>query len=175
MPATYQTTRLSAGRHRAPEEGACVMELASMLAHEPFSDRPESVCPVVARFLRSYNDHVDQRRRQDLYPYAARAVGTRADVTTERARAGMCLRWARLYCDRPPLRVRILHRLLRCQGLDVDGVYAARAAVATENEHLTHHRVLDLLDHLLFLGVNRGSAGETAPSELDLRERSAAG
>jgi hypothetical protein len=172
---SYQTIQLGACRHRDPEDGACVMELASMLAHEPFSDRPESVCPVVAGFLRSYNGHVDQRRRQDLYPYAARAVGTRADVATERARARMCLRWARLYCEQPPLRVRILHRLLRCQGLDVDGVYAARAAVATKNEHHIHHRVLDLLDHLLFLRANRDNPGALARPELDLTGRSAAG
>jgi hypothetical protein len=43
------------------------MELASMLAGEPFSDQPKSVCPVVAAFLRGYNDAVDDETRQDLY------------------------------------------------------------------------------------------------------------
>jgi hypothetical protein len=33
------------------------MEPASMLAHEPFSYRPDSVRPVISGFLRSYNDH----------------------------------------------------------------------------------------------------------------------
>jgi hypothetical protein len=51
--ASYQTVRLSAGRHRSPDDGACVMELASMLAGEPFSDRPATVCPVIAGFLGS--------------------------------------------------------------------------------------------------------------------------
>ena len=27
-----------------------------MLAGEPFTDQPESVCPVIASFLRAYND-----------------------------------------------------------------------------------------------------------------------
>ncbi|HSC02366.1 MAG TPA: hypothetical protein VLC49_03575 [Solirubrobacteraceae bacterium] len=86
--------RLSAGSHAFPKEGACVMELASMLAGEPFSDAPESVCPVIADFLRTYNDHVDDRRRQDLYEFAAKAVGTRSTREVERARGKLCHRWA---------------------------------------------------------------------------------
>jgi hypothetical protein len=39
----------------------------------------------------------------------------------------------------------VLHRLLRCQGPDVDGVYAARAAVATPGGH---ERALAFLDEL---------------------------
>jgi hypothetical protein len=167
MTVSHQTIKLGVGSHRSPEDGACVMELASILADEPFSDHPESVCPVIAGLLRSYNDRVDQRRRQDLYMYAARAVGTRADVATERARARLCLRWARQWCELPPLRVRVLHRLLRCQGLDVDGVYAARAAVATKNEDLTHHRVLDLLDNLVSVSPNPERLAEArSPSRL---------
>jgi len=34
------------------------MELASMLAGEPFSDHPDSVCPTIAGFLRAYNEFV---------------------------------------------------------------------------------------------------------------------
>ena len=55
MPlVSYQTIKLSTGKHSSPEAGACVMELASMLAGEPFSDHPESVCPVIGSFLRAY-------------------------------------------------------------------------------------------------------------------------
>ena len=43
------------------------MELSSMLAGEPFSDRPRCVDPVIAAFLRTYNDGLDDSRRQDLY------------------------------------------------------------------------------------------------------------
>jgi hypothetical protein len=155
MSASHQTIKLEAGRHRRPEDGACVMELASMLAHEPFSDHPESVCPVIAGFLRSYNDHTEPGRRQDLYRYAAVAVGTRADAAIERVRAQMCLRWARDACDPPPLRVRILHRLLRCQGPDIDAVYAARAALATPNADVAHRMALALLDELIAVGADR--------------------
>jgi hypothetical protein len=69
------------------------MEVASMLAAEPFTDEPGCVCPVIAEFLRTYNDEVDDARRQDLYAYASLAVGTRSDPSVERRRANMCLDW----------------------------------------------------------------------------------
>jgi hypothetical protein len=69
------------------------MEVASMLAAEPFSDEPRCVCPVIAEFLRTYNDQVDYERRQDLYEYASLVVDTREDMRAERRRANMCLDW----------------------------------------------------------------------------------
>jgi hypothetical protein len=93
-PASHQTVRLSQGKHRDPEHGACVMELASMLAGEPFSDRPRCVDPVIAGFLRTYNDGIDDERRQDLYPLAAEVVGSRSIAGVQAERARMCLRWA---------------------------------------------------------------------------------
>src|SRR5919206_868473 len=95
MPGpTHQTVRLSAGRHRSPHAGACVMELASMLAAEPFSDRPESSSPVIGAFLRTYNDGIDDERRQDLYPLASLIVGTAQGRSLERERASHCLVFA---------------------------------------------------------------------------------
>ena len=91
MSVSHQTVTLARGKHATPANGACVMELASMLSGEDFSDRPASVCPVVAAFLRAYNDAVDDRRRQDLYRYAAVAVGTRAPIDVTRGRARRCL------------------------------------------------------------------------------------
>jgi hypothetical protein len=91
MSVSHQTVTLARGKHASPAGGACVMELASMLAGEPFTDRPASVCPVIAAFLRSYNDAVDDRRRQDLYRYASAAVGSRASAEVTRRRAQRCL------------------------------------------------------------------------------------
>jgi hypothetical protein len=91
---SHQTIKLSKGKHSSPETGACVMELASMLAGESFSDHPGSVCPAIAGFLRSYNDSIDDRRRQDLYPYAAKTVGSRSTAAVERERARRLLQWA---------------------------------------------------------------------------------
>jgi hypothetical protein len=88
---SYQTVPLARGKHTSPRNGACVMELASMLAGEEFTDRPDAVDPVIAAFLRAYNDAVDDRRRQDLYRYASAAVGSRASAEVTRRRAQRCL------------------------------------------------------------------------------------
>src|SRR5436305_6946766 len=93
-PVNYQTIKLSKGKHLSPEDGACVMELASMLAGEPFTDHPISVCPVIGSFLRAYNDTVDDQRRQNLYAHAARVVGSRGPEAVQRARAERLLEWA---------------------------------------------------------------------------------
>ena len=45
---SFQTVRLCRGKHWSPAQGACVMELSSMIAGEPFTDRPASVCRVIA-------------------------------------------------------------------------------------------------------------------------------
>ncbi|HEY7076138.1 MAG TPA: hypothetical protein VH418_12235 [Solirubrobacteraceae bacterium] len=96
MPAsTHQTVRLCAGRHPSPHAGACVMELASMLAAEPFSDRPHTSSPVIGAFLRTYNDGLDDERRQDLYPLASLIVGSAASRRVEAERASRCLAFAR--------------------------------------------------------------------------------
>jgi hypothetical protein len=70
------------------------MELSSMLAGEAFTDRPRCVDPVIAGFLRTYNDGIDETRRQDLYPLASEVVGTRAVAGVQAERARMCLVWA---------------------------------------------------------------------------------
>jgi hypothetical protein len=57
------TITLSKGKHDSREDGACAMELTSMLAGEPFSDHPRSVCPVIGSFLRAYNDRIDDGRQ----------------------------------------------------------------------------------------------------------------
>src|SRR2546421_4590903 len=93
-PVSYQTIKLSKGKHSSPEDGACVMELASMLAGEPFTDHPASVCPVIGSFLRSYNDSIDERRRQSLYDYASKVVGSRSSRRAQEARAERLTEWA---------------------------------------------------------------------------------
>src|SRR5579863_8089158 len=93
-PVSYQTIKLSKGKHSSPDDGACVMELASMLAGEPFTDHPASVCPVIGSFLRSYNDSIDDHRRQSLYAYASKVVGSRGSQLTQQARAERLAEWA---------------------------------------------------------------------------------
>ena len=70
--------RLEAGSHDSPGDGVCIVELASVIAGEPFSDHPRCVCKVIAAFLRSWNDRASHSARQRLLPYAERVVGSRA-------------------------------------------------------------------------------------------------
>ncbi len=94
MDPSFQTVRLSRGKHPSPQEGACVMELASMLAGRTFSDSVACVDPAIGGFLRGYNDHLSDELRQDLYRYAARVLDTRGDAELASRRAAMCRTWA---------------------------------------------------------------------------------
>src|SRR4051812_41179392 len=93
MSATFQTVRLAPGRHAIPDQGVCVMELASMLAGEPLTDRPRSVSPALANLLRGYNDGLDDRRRQTLKLYAAASLDTARGRAVERQRRRMVRAW----------------------------------------------------------------------------------
>jgi hypothetical protein len=87
---SHQTIRLTRGQHASPQQGACVMELASMLAGEPFGDHPRAVCPVIGAFLRRYNDRVDDDHRQDLRELAALVVGSTGPAGAAERRAELC-------------------------------------------------------------------------------------
>jgi hypothetical protein len=166
-PVSYQTIKLSKGKHTSPEDGACVMELASMLAGEPFTDHPVSVCPVIGSFLRAYNDSIDDARRQSLYEYASKVVGSRSAQRAQQARADRLAQWAdeiyrtrrTWFLLRSPLRV--LGRL-RKPPVDAIGTYAVHAIRKHSDE--THAAVLGLIDDLLAIGVRdeRVSARVTA-------------
>ena len=108
------------------------MELASMLAGEPFSDSPRCADPVLAAFLRAFNDRLSHRDRQRLVPYAARVVGTRGGRRRRRERLRLCLAFAGLRSHASArlrfavlLGVRWVFRLERGAG-----EYAARLAIA---------------------------------------------
>jgi hypothetical protein len=153
---SHQTITLSKGKHGSPEDGACVMELASILAGEPFSDRPQSVCPVIGSFLRAYNDRIDDGRRQDLYAYAAKVVGSRASEDVQHARAERLRAWAlELHWST------WLHRLVPARlrawvptpPADLVGSHAV-CAIPRHNDK-THAEVLDLIDELLTIGADK--------------------
>ena len=150
---TFQTIKLSKGKHRSPQDGACVMELASMLAGEQFTDHPASVCPVISALMRSYNDSIDDRRRQDLYAYAAKVVGSRSTLAVERARAERLTAWT--HERRPPRRSRwLVSGRLRAFAPDPPvHILAARAVQAiSAHDDRTHAEVLSLVDSLLAIG-----------------------
>jgi hypothetical protein len=155
-PVTHQTLALSRGRHRDPEHGACVMELASMLAGEPFSDHPAAVSPVIAAFLRLYNDGIDDGRRADLLRFAAAAVGTRASADVESIRCAMCRSWARARLAGQDCRGWRTWRLRAAVGLrpalaEDCGCTAGRVALAATRRggDVAHARALAFVDQLI--------------------------
>lgn len=163
-PATHQTVKLSKGKHISPEDGACVMELASMLAGESFSDHPACACPVIASFLRAYNDSLDDERRQDLYAYAAKIVGSRGSGAVQRARAERLAAWE-LELRRRRWTRRMLPGHLRDLGLrrrhalDAVGTHAVHAIRRHTDE--SHGEALAMIDELLAFGTGE-TTGMTA-------------
>ena len=150
MPS-HQTVRLSAGRHSSPHAGACVMELASMLADERFSDRPSSTSPVIGAFLRTYNDGIDDERRQDLYPLASLIVGTAASRAVEDERASRCLAFARgLGADLPSGRA-----AMGLATAEASGSWAAVAALHGGPAPEVHARALAFVRELAALRPTR--------------------
>jgi hypothetical protein len=176
-PVSHQTIKLSRGTHTRPENGACVMELASMLAGERFTDHPGSVCPVIGGFLREYNDLVDDDRRQDLYEYAALVVGSRASAAVMRARADRLTAWA-LRRRKGHWTRRLLPAPWRTIGLEewvplyVVGSYAIRAIRAIRGvSDETHATVLALIDELLAINSRGGIRSSSLPRDVFARPR----
>ncbi|MEA2295924.1 MAG: hypothetical protein QOE86_3563 [Solirubrobacteraceae bacterium] len=111
------------------------MELASLQAGEPFTDRPRCVDPVIAAFLRAFNDRLDPRTRESLRPYAAAVVGTRGDHRVTRARRARCLRFASA-SRFPRLRVALLVGIVPAVRLTEGAAeWAAREAIIRGGEH----------------------------------------
>jgi hypothetical protein len=157
-PISHQTIKLSRGRHSSPQHGACVMELASMLAGESFSDHPRTVSRPIASFLRGYNDLVDDRRRADLYRYAAQTVGTASCHAIEDARVVRLLEWGdELWRQRSS---RSLLERLRCRRAAQErssepepaGTYAVHAIGKVTDQ--VHAAALALIEELVALGAS---------------------
>src|SRR6476469_4418537 len=70
---------LSRGKHRRPAKGACMMEYASFLAGERWSDHPACTHPLLAHLARSVNDRVSDVSRRALIHLAPTLTGARSD------------------------------------------------------------------------------------------------
>jgi hypothetical protein len=163
MPArSPRTIEIRPGKHPSPAHGACVVELASILAGEPFSDRPASVCPVIAGFLRGYNDLMPEHGRDELYAYAALVVDTATSRSIRRHRAHRILEWAR-----SPPRLGRRSFYIRVRTWDLILLRAAEAALRMDPER---RRVLvaELLDELVAIG---DVAQEVGPARARPRTR----
>jgi hypothetical protein len=157
--SSHQTVQLRHGKHPSPARGACVVELASMLAGERFSDHPRAVCPVLAAFLRSYNDLLSKDQLDELYPYASMVVGTASSAVVRRKRARRLLEWA----GQPRRR----SLLLRVGPWDATLLAAARHAVRLDRD-VRRIEVTSLLEELVAMGRSDAvAAAPVTPQEHD--------
>lgn len=177
MSQPRKSPRLEFGSHDSPRDGVCIVELASMIAGERFSDRPQCVCEVVGAYLRSWNDRLGHLERQRLVPYGERVVGTRADRGTTELRRDVCLvaagarlrgGRARRSLTRAGMRARIAWRIGLRAALYLNegaGAYAARVSFRRDGAD----GAFDLLDVLLMIGSREGNQRPDDRDELLLR------
>ena len=91
-PIDLDAVTLSVGAHD-PDGQFCVMELAAYIAGEKWTDSPQCVSPVIAAFLRAWNDALDDETRQRLKPYSLAAIGTNTGAADDETRAWMATDW----------------------------------------------------------------------------------
>jgi hypothetical protein len=86
---------LKSGTHASLEKGACAMELVSWVAGEPWSDHPVCTCPVIAAFVRSWNDSLpsDAERDRLLMPLIPQLVDSKSTKGIEERRSYLALDW----------------------------------------------------------------------------------
>lgn len=157
-PVSHQNVRLGRGKHLSPREGACVVEVASMLAGEPFSDRPSSVCPMVAAYMRALNDLASDEERKLLWPYAAAIVGSAGEPSVLKARTRACVGWLQEAEGLSWLRTTLLRG---ASSFELIGERCARRALAQGTA-----AALGLADRLLELGRSEGFEAVEAGHEL---------
>ena len=166
---SHQTVKLARGKHSSPREGVCVMELASMLAGERFSDRPYCVSPAIGGFLRAYNDFIEDRLRQDLYRLASAVVGTRGTPEIERMRVRQVIEWGQsLRRTRPWSRLATYTHGFRARGDDLSPDEAAAFAVRAigRKRARAHAEALALLDDLIACGQPAQARGDRTIEQL---------
>jgi hypothetical protein len=144
---SFQTVKLAPGRHMAPEQGVCTVELASMLAGDRFSDSPRTACAAIAAFVRGYNDAIDDVRRQDLFAIAALLVGSSSTQEQTHARMWRLISYAR---DLRPRRLGVLGPRLSYEDDLVKCESAGRHVAKVARHHPdVHAEALALLETLL--------------------------
>lgn len=87
---------LREGEHSEDSQEFCAMEAVAFVAGEPWSDHPECACPVIATFIRSWNDTIsdDAERTRLLTPLIPKLVGSRGSKAVELSRAMLCVDWS---------------------------------------------------------------------------------
>jgi hypothetical protein len=87
-----QKRGLESGAHTSPESGLCAMEAVAYIRRQPHSDHPPCVSPVIAAFMRSWNDGLPDDERGILLPLLPKLIDT-ANPALEERRALMAADW----------------------------------------------------------------------------------
>ncbi len=75
LPTPALLPMLSPGKHHSPRQGACFMELASLLAGERWSDHPACTHPLLGAVARLVNDHTSDAGRSRLAELVPSVIG----------------------------------------------------------------------------------------------------
>src|SRR6266487_716019 len=78
---------LDHGAHGSRKNGVCIMEAVAWAAGREHTDRPPCVSPLIATFLRSWNDSLNDQDRQMLKPYVFKVLNTATGKADEETRA----------------------------------------------------------------------------------------
>lgn len=95
MKKRLEDILLTRGTHASADEGLCAMEAVAWLGGEPHSDHPRSACPVLASFMRAWNDNIedDAERTRLFAPLLPKLVDSIAGKGVEERRAHLALDW----------------------------------------------------------------------------------
>jgi hypothetical protein len=83
---------LKNGAHRSVEQGMCAMEAFSYIRRIPFTDHPPCVSPVIAGFMRNWNDALPDAERNILIPLLPKLIDT-VNPALEQRRSLMAADW----------------------------------------------------------------------------------
>jgi hypothetical protein len=142
---------LSRGKHRRPKQGACFMEMASVLAGERWSDHPGCTHPVLAELARLVNDNSSDRRRSELAVLVPSVVGLSPEGEDVRWTVGLTAAIASYAVTRVPRHTQralaagllTVQRVMRDRGLhDVPGTDGIGIALAEAPDEVRFARRL---------------------------------
>jgi hypothetical protein len=93
---------LSVGNHKSIDQGACIMELVSYVADEPWSDQPKCVCPILTTYTITLNDRFNDEHRQRLKSFIPLLLNTKLNDETQIARKRLIM-WRNVTATYPIL------------------------------------------------------------------------
>lgn len=99
---------LRVGAHLSSDDGACLMELVSLAAGEPWTDHPACTHPLLAHVARRVNDATSDHRRSELADFIPALTRANSDSVSVFARiAASCTQIA--LAEEPSILLNILH------------------------------------------------------------------